>query len=138
MKSTVARGIIVLMVGFGAIPVVGQEAAEQVDTKGLPRLGDKWLDKDPFEGNKVAIEVGASAYNQNCARCHGLEMISGGIAPDLRSVPLGQEGDDLFLERMKSGAKRNGTTVMPVFSGLLPQEALWAIRALMVSKNVPD
>lgn len=119
-------------------PVRGDEAAKEVDTKGLPKLGDEWKESDPFVGNKTAVEVGASAYNQNCARCHGLEMISGGIAPDLRHVPLGQEGDDLFKERMHNGAMRNGMTLMPKFAGLLPQETLWAVRAYMVSKHIED
>lgn len=124
--------------GVYALPVVADEAPVAVDTKGLPKLGDKFLDKNPFEGNKEAIAIGADAFNQNCARCHGLEMISGGIAPDLRHVPLGQEGDDLFKERMENGATRNGTTMMPKFAGLLPQEALWSIRAYMVSKHIED
>ena len=37
------------------------------------------------------MQIGSSAYNQNCARCHGLEVISGGIAPDLRLLPLGKQ-----------------------------------------------
>lgn len=127
-----------LWVGLAILPVRGDETPVAVDTKGLPKLGDEWKDKDPFVGNPTAIEVGASAYNQNCARCHGLEMISGGIAPDLRHVPTDQEGDDLFKERMQQGAQRNGMTLMPKFAGLLPQETLWAIRAYMVSKHVED
>ena len=127
-----------LCAGWAILPARGDEAPVAVDTQGLPKLGDDWKDRDPFVGNKVAIEVGASAYNQNCARCHGLEMISGGIAPDLRHVPLDEEGDELFKERMLHGAQRNGTTLMPQFAGLLPQEALWAVRAYMVSKHIED
>lgn len=113
------------------------EAPQTVDTGGLPKLKD-WPGKSPYTGNKEAMGIGASAYNQNCARCHGLEMISGGIAPDLRKVPADQEGDDLFSERMHNGAQRNGATVMPKFFGLLPNEELWAIRAFMISKNIPE
>lgn len=124
--------------GLAALPARGDEAPVSVDTQGLPKLGDEWKDSDPFVGNKVAIDVGSSAYNQNCARCHGLEMISGGIAPDLRRVPTDQEGDDLFKQRMQHGAQRNGMTLMPKFAGLLPQETLWAVRAYMVSKHTED
>ena len=127
-----------LMIGFAVAPVLGDETPVAVDTKGLPKLGDTWKDSDPFVGNKDAIEVGASAYNQNCARCHGLEMISGGIAPDLRYVPLGQEGDDIFKDHVQNGVQRNGTTMMPKFAGLLPQETLWAVRAFMVSKHIEN
>ncbi len=140
MRSTTLSGFALAVAAFAllTLPVRGDEAPVTVDTQGLPKLGDTWKDSDPFVGNKTAIDVGASAYNQNCARCHGLEMISGGIAPDLRHVPTDQEGDDLFKERMHVGAQRNGMTLMPVFNGLLPQETLWAIRAYMVSKHVED
>ena len=134
-------GAAAVAVAVGAVlvvlPVVADEAPQKVDTGGLPALKD-WPTKSPYTGNKEAIDIGASAYNQNCARCHGLEMISGGIAPDLRKVPADQEGDDLFTERMHQGAQRNGTTVMPKFYGLLPNEELWAIRAFMISKNIPE
>ena len=127
-----------LALGLLAAPVFGDEAPAKVDTAGLKPLGDKWIDKSPYTGDKKAIEIGADAYNQNCARCPGLEMITGGIAPDLRKVPKDQEGDDLFSKRMQEGAERNGVTMMPKFAGLLPQEELWAIRAFMISKNIPE
>ena len=62
----------------------GNVTPQGVDTTGLPSVGDKWLEENPFKGNKTALKIGSSAFNQNCARCHGLEAISGGIAPDLR------------------------------------------------------
>ena len=136
--TTIAMACALLGVAGVALPAFGDETPVTVDTKGLPKLGDKFLDSDPFVGNPTAIEVGASAYNQNCARCHGLEMISGGIAPDLRHVPLGQEGDDVFKDHVQNGVQRNGTTMMPKFAGLLPQETLWAVRAFMVSKHIED
>ena len=70
-----------------------------------------------------------SAYNQNCARCHGLEAISGGIAPDLRYLPQGDEGDEIFLQRIRKGSVRDGRVYMPPFEGLFSQEAMWTIRA---------
>lgn len=130
--------LLAITAGVSILSARADETPVAVDTLGLPKLGDEWKDKNPLEGNKTAIEVGSSAYNQNCARCHGLEMISGGIAPDLRHVPLGQEGDDLFKERMTVGAQRNGMTLMPKFLGLLPQETLWSIRSFMVTKHIED
>ena len=64
----------------------GNVTPQGVDTTGLPKVGDKWLEQNPYRGNKLALTVGTSAYNQNCARCHGIEAISGGIAPDLRQL----------------------------------------------------
>src|SRR4051794_19956064 len=64
----------------------GDVTPQAVDTTGLPTLGEGWRDENPFRSNDAAVRIGTSAYNQNCARCHGLEAISGGIAPDLRKL----------------------------------------------------
>lgn len=114
----------------------GDVTPQQVDISGLPKLGAEWESENPYRGNARALEVGASAYNQNCARCHGLDVISGGIAPDLRQLDKGEEGDSWFIMRMQSGAVRNGITYMPVFDGVLPREALWSIRTFIESKHV--
>jgi cytochrome c-550 PedF len=140
MRGIVAAAAAVALAGgaaFVGLQAHADEAPAKVDTSKLPPLKD-WPSKSPYTGNADAISIGAQAYNENCARCHGLEMISGGIAPDLRKVPADQEGDDLFTERMHKGAQRNGVTMMPVFYGLLPNEELWAIRAFMISKNIPE
>src|SRR6516225_11622262 len=58
----------------------GDVTPQAVDTTGLPELGKDWRAENPFRGNATAIKIGTSAFNQNCARCHGIEAISGGIA----------------------------------------------------------
>ncbi len=108
---------------------------QALNTKGLENLGDEWLEENPYEGNSVAIEIGASGYNQNCARCHGLQVISGGIAPDLRYLPLGLEGDEWYMMRVRNGYSQNGAYKMPPFENILSQEAMWAIRSFIVSKH---
>lgn len=75
-----------------------------------------------------------SAYNQNCARCHGLEAISGGIAPDLRELEASIDGDEWFKERVINGAVRDGAVYMPRMADHLSQEALWAIRTYIESR----
>ncbi|MGF1527557.1 MAG: cytochrome c-550 PedF [Candidatus Competibacterales bacterium] len=115
----------------------GDVQPQAVDVAGLEPLGDEWHLTNPYTGNEKAIEIGASAYNQNCARCHGLEAISGGIAPDLRLLEPGEYGDEWYVERVRNGAIRNGITYMPKFAepeGPLSQEALWAIRAWLETK----
>lgn len=107
----------------------GDVTPQAVDTGELMLLGPQWLDTNPYRMNPLAIAIGGSAYNQNCARCHGLGAVSGGIAPDLRYLPQGDEGDEYFKERVIFGAVRNGVTYMPAFDGVLSQEALWTIRA---------
>ena len=111
----------------------GSVTPQAVDTKELKQLGDKWLEKNPYEGDAKAIALGKYAYSENCARCHGLDGVSGGIAPDLRALEDGIEGDQWFLERARGGAVRNGNVYMPPFEGVLNQEAMWAIRAYLVS-----
>lgn len=106
----------------------GDGAPQPVDTEGLQPLGEEWLTNNPYKDNELAIEIGASGYNSNCARCHGLDAKSGGIAPDLRALEDTAEGDEWFMYRIRGGAVRNGVTYMPKFEGLLNQEAMWAIR----------
>lgn len=117
----------------GAAFAHGDVQPQAVDTTDLPQLCDDWLERNPYIENTRAIEIGASAYNQNCARCHGLDAKSGGIAPDLRHLPHDADGDEWYQYRVREGATRNGITYMPKFAdsdgGPLTQEALWAIRA---------
>ncbi|HPI60198.1 MAG TPA: cytochrome c-550 PedF [Zoogloea sp.] len=107
----------------------GDVVPQAVDTSSLKQLGKDWLPKNPYLGNKEAIRIGDSAFNQNCARCHGLGAVSGGIAPDLRYLPAGEEGDEIFMQRIRKGATRDGRVYMPPFEGILSQEAMWTIRA---------
>jgi cytochrome c-550 PedF len=107
----------------------GDVTPQAVDITGLTPIGKDWKEENPYRGNAKAIEIGKSAYNQNCARCHGLGAVSGGIAPDLRKLPVGKEGDEWYSYRVREGAIRNGITYMPKMADYLSQEALWAIRS---------
>ena len=142
---TIKQKLSLAVILSGYILVAGQQAfghgdvtPQSVDTAGLEPLGEEWKATNPYTGNDTAIEIGSSAYNQNCARCHGLDAISGGIAPDLRALEPGEYGDEWYVERVRNGAIRNGITYMPVFAesdgGALSQEALWAIRSWLETK----
>lgn len=124
-----------LLSAGGHVFAHGDVQPQPVDTTGLDPVGTEWREKNPYLGNPVAIKIGSSGFNQNCARCHGLEAISGGLAPDLRYLEKGKEGDEVFLERVRHGATINGVTKMPQFEGVLSQEALWAIRSYIESKH---
>ncbi len=113
----------------------GDVVPQAVDTSALPDIGEEWLDKNPYEGNSKAIEIGQSAYGQNCARCHGLDAESGGIAPDLRYLETGESGDQWFTERFRHGSSHDGKVYMPPFGDVLGQKAGWAIRAWLVTKH---
>jgi cytochrome c-550 PedF len=111
----------------------GDVQPQPVDTTGLEKLGEEWKTVNPYGTNKLAIEIGSGAYNQNCARCHGLEGKSGGLAPDLRFLETDEEGEEWYVQRVRNGFVQNGATKMPPFDGLLSQEALWAIRSYIDS-----
>lgn len=114
----------------------GNVTPQPVDTKGLAPIGKEWLEANPYVGNETAIEIGKHAYAENCARCHGLEVVSGGVAPDLRYLDPGVEGDQWFLERIRGGAVRNGNVYMPKFEGIISQEGMWAIRSYLFSVKI--
>ena len=131
----------------------GDTAPQPVDTGKLPKLGtETWLASDPFrtgEHRDEALEVGARGYNANCARCHGLEAVSGGIAPDLRKFDeecsgyadaakkkvCFQEMDDFYAGTVRRGRTRDGRVYMPPFEGTLTQEAVWAIRTYLEERR---
>ena len=105
-------------------------------------MGDEWRDENPYrapyENNELAGKIGSSAYNQNCARCHGLEGISGGIAPDLRMLDPGYDGDEWYQYRVVNGAVRDGKVYMPKMADYISQEGLWAIRTYLESLPVDE
>lgn len=127
----------------------GDVVPQAVDTKTLQPLSDKWREENPYRGDKAAIEVGTSAFNQNCARCHGIEAISGGIAPDLRKLDRDcmnikieakkqacfAETDKYYLASIRGGKVRNGAVYMPPFEGIMNQEAMWAIKAYLETRR---
>jgi cytochrome c-550 PedF len=139
-----------------ALMAHGDVVPQAVDTRTLPQLGSKWLDTNPFaEGKaeapvfKEALRIGTSAYNQNCARCHGLEAISGGIAPDLRKIDADCNGmadakkknecygeiQEYYQATVRAGRVRDGRVYMPPFDGILSQEAVWAIKTYLETRR---
>lgn len=119
----------------------GDVAPQPVNTDALPDVGEEWLSENPYrsQGDQVwqtAVDIGSSGYNQNCARCHGLGAVSGGLAPDLRYLEAEEYGDEWFVERFQTGYTQNGITKMPAFGELLGQKAAWAIRTYIETR--PD
>lgn len=130
MKFTARTLALTFMIAAAASPALahGDAAPQPVDTTGLEPLGNDWKFVNPYRGNAKAVEIGARGYNSNCARCHGLDVKSGGMAPDLRALEPTEEGDAWFLTRIRGGARRDDRVKMPPFEGILSQEAMWAIR----------
>ena len=141
VKQRIATALgLVVLVSVANVWAHGDVTPQPIDTTGLEPIKDSdttFAEKNPYSGNPRAIEIGKHAFAQNCARCHGIDAISGGIAPDLREkLPIGAEGDEIFRERMMNGAIRNGVTYMPKFQGVVKQEGLWAIRSWLETVSV--
>ena len=124
-----------LALATGAALSHGDVTPQAVDVSTLKPLGDDVRDVNPYRNDKAAIKVGTSAYNQNCARCHGLEAISGGIAPDLRKLDLDPDTDVYYRNSVLAGKVRNGAVYMPPFAGILSQEAIWAIKSYLETRR---
>ena len=127
----------------------GDVTPQAVDTSSLPKVGAAWRAENPYRQNEAAIKVGSSAYSQNCARCHGIDAISGGIAPDLRKLDNDcatakdaarkaacvKDNDEFYLTTVRHGRTRNGAVYMPPFEGVFDQEAIWAIKAYLETRR---
>lgn len=121
----------------------GDTAPQAVDTAGLPELPEEMAKENPWraaEGELLfkAVDVGAKGFNSNCARCHGLEAISGGLAPDVRFLEADEFGDEWFLDRVQNGYEQNGAVKMPPFGDILNQQAIWAIRTYIETRPDAD
>lgn len=119
----------------------GDVAPQPMNTDALPEVGEEWLTENPYRaetaGEEVwakAVEIGASGFNQNCARCHGLGAVSGGLAPDLRFLEASDYGDEWYVERFINGMTQDGVTKMPAFGEVLGQKAAWAIRTYVETR----
>lgn len=143
MNKTLLHAFFAAGLGFSAgVLAHGDVVPQGANTEGLDPLGEEWLEENPYrtaddEMKNLAVQIGSSAYNQNCARCHGLEAMSGGIAPDLRELDADFSGDEWYRERVINGAVRNGAVYMPRMAEHLSQEALWAIRTY-IEKRAED
>lgn len=141
MNLKLALTASLLLAAPGMVFAHGDVAPQPMNTDALPDVGEEWLTENPYRDQgeevwKTAIDIGDSGYNQNCARCHGLGVVSGGLAPDLRYLEAEEFGDEWFVERFRTGYTQNGTTKMPAFGDLLGQKAAWAIRTYIETR--PD
>ncbi|NVO22705.1 cytochrome c-550 PedF [Donghicola mangrovi] len=143
--SSLALGGVALVLTATLALAHGDVAPQPVNTDALPDVGEEWLSENPYReeaaGKEVwekAIEIGSSGFNQNCARCHGLGAVSGGLAPDLRFLEAEEFGDEWFVERFQLGYTQNGITKMPAFGELLGQKAAWAIRTYIETRPDQD
>lgn len=136
---------------LSVFPVAGVLASEvanppEVDYSALPPLGKTWRDSNPYRGEAAAFEIGRSAYNQTCARCHGADAATNAApAPDLRNLdrtcrriqnPLTKahcvaDNDAYYAKTVQNGKVIVGVMHMPPWRDVLPQEVAWAIQVFI-------
>ncbi|WP_445158299.1 cytochrome c-550 PedF [Halomonas sp. E14] len=134
-RRAVAASLACLLLGAsGAALGHGDVTPQGVDTQGLPDLGEAPLMENPFrpgnqhdEYHELAVQIGERGYAGNCAVCHGIQAMSGGLTPDLRK--LEEWDDEFYLQRVTSGTERG----MPAFRENLDQTAMWAIKSYIES-----
>jgi putative heme-binding domain-containing protein len=87
-------------------------------------------ERNPFEGDEVAIRTGASLFAARCAVCHGPDA-KGGLGPDLTQRWVRGETDESAFRIARNGVP--GTTMPP---STAPDNELWAIVAHLRSISV--
>lgn len=139
LSSALVAGGMMFMAGL--VNAHGDVVPQPVNTDALPEVGEEWLIENPYRAEAAgedvwwqAVLIGDSGFNQNCARCHGLGAVSGGLAPDLRYLEAAEYGDEWFVERFRHGYTQDGTTKMPAFGEILGQKAGWAIRTYIETR----
>jgi len=111
----------------------GDVTPQGLDTEGLPEISKDVL-SNPFredaehgEYYELAAELGKKGYAGNCANCHGIEAMSGGLTPDLRE--LTEWDDEYYISRVVNGTGGG----MPSFKENLDRTAVWAIKTYVES-----
>jgi mono/diheme cytochrome c family protein len=82
--------------------------------------------KNPYLGQKEAIEEGERIYRGRCVGCH---KSRGGSGPNIFKTKL---TDKQFMETMMNG--RKGTN-MPSWGNLLSTESIWKVHAFVMSRD---
>jgi cytochrome c oxidase cbb3-type subunit III len=88
--------------------------------------------KNPFAGQKAAIEAGAQRFKSNCAACHGADA-EGGRGPALAGNRDIQQMDDQNLfNTIRQGIP--GTSMPP---SQLPDDQTWQLAAFVRNLSAP-
>jgi len=148
-----------LVVGFFLVSIAfdamahGDVTPHPVDTSSLKPLGTAWIQPNPYRGDEKAVLVGAGGYMHNCAGCHGLNAVSGGVAPDLlkldndcldmpskaQQASCLNDVDGYFKDVTLKGTKTSdGRSTMPAYEAVFTQEAVWAIKAYIDSRTLEE
>lgn len=144
---------VAVMAGWGGVaPMFGGDASNVPGKRNISRLivfklgGNARLstpsplpaapDRIPAAVNAPAevIASGKGLYHTNCAMCHGVGVVSGGLVPDLRHSADGVRG--AFKDVVLNGALQ--IRGMPSFAGILSEPDVEAIKTYVLSKERED
>ena len=89
--------------------------------------------KNPFAGNREAVEEGEKIFKANCQVCHG-ERGKGGVGPNLTGKSWKYGGGDADLFATISGGRPGG---MPSWAGPLGAVRIWKVIAYVRSLAKP-
>lgn len=76
------------------------------------------------------IELGGKLYNGYCANCHGINVISGGLVPDLRY--LGEDEHAQFADIVKGARVARG---MPSYGHVIPDEQIELLHQYVIKRG---
>jgi len=130
----------------GTVHAIEIATPPAVDYSALPPLGQQWRDSNPYRDVAAAHEIGRSAYNQSCARCHGADAATNAApAPDLRNLNRAcwrivntdlkarciADKDAYFAKTVRQGKTIVGVMHMPPWQDVMPQELAWSIQVFI-------
>ncbi|UUC52769.1 PQQ-dependent dehydrogenase, methanol/ethanol family [Pseudomonas citronellolis] len=99
----------------------------------LPEAKYKWAGRKPeppkLTGTTAQIDQGRELFNASCSQCHGINAISGGVLPDLRT--LSAENHQRFLGIVYGGRIPDG---MPSFQGHLDLQQAEAVHQYLIKR----
>ncbi len=104
-------------------------------TAKLPALNDRFADRKPeppeLTGTTAQIDQGRELFNGSCSQCHGINAISGGVVPDLRT--LSKENHQRFLGILYGARIPDG---MPSFQGHLDMQQAEAVHQYLIKRAI--
>ena len=94
---------------------------------------------NPVPNTVTSVDAGATLYQADCARCHGVDALGGGIdagttqvtPPNLRSGHLNLHSDGDIYTWISDGLPGG----MPAWSGVIPETERWNLVNYLRSLN---